>query len=407
MKQKSVMGDFATVFGYYLKKEMRSKVYLIVTILLCVISLSSCFLLNLFTQEGDKQPLYVVDQTGMFQSSMETAELPKDYFEDITLDFSEKQDITKAQITTGVKEDEKAYAVLTEEGGSVTLTVYDSGSVSTADAQALLNLVQGVYQQQNLEQSKLTPEEVATVTRQVAFRAVNPVQESENFWSTYILYMLMTIAIVMYSCASGNEVAYLKTNKVMEVVTTSIKPLPFYLGVTLSIGLTGLIQLVGIVVCFVASYQLSGVDLSSLSSLGVTLSPLQPHEIAAFLLLFLGGFLLYSFINTAIASIVNSNDDLTTTLVPVEMLAMVQFFVSIFALQADSTLTMACSYIPFTSPAVMFVRYMIGFAGVGELALSLVILYAAVAVLAVLGARLFSRGVVHYGTMKAFKWKRA
>lgn len=41
------------------------------------------------------------------------------------------------------------------------------------------------------------------------------------------------------------------------------------------------------------------------------------------------------------------------------------------------------------------------------MALSLVILYAAVAVLAVLGARLFSRGVVHYGTMKAFKWKRA
>ena len=34
MKQKSVMGDFATVFGYYLKKEMRSKVYLIVTVLL-------------------------------------------------------------------------------------------------------------------------------------------------------------------------------------------------------------------------------------------------------------------------------------------------------------------------------------------------------------------------------------
>ena len=163
MKQKSVMGDFATVFGYYLKKEMRSKVYLIVTILLCVISLSSCFLLNLFTQEGDKQPLYVVDRTGMFQSSMEAAELPKDYFEDITLDFSEKQDITKAQITTGVKEDEKAYAVLTEEGGSVTLTVYDSGSMSTADAQALLNLVQGVYQQQNLEQSKLTPEEAEKV----------------------------------------------------------------------------------------------------------------------------------------------------------------------------------------------------------------------------------------------------
>ena len=76
MKQKSAMGDFATVFGYYLKKEMRSKVYLIVTILLCVISLSSCFLLNLFTQEGDKQPLYVVDRTGMFQEAMETTELP-------------------------------------------------------------------------------------------------------------------------------------------------------------------------------------------------------------------------------------------------------------------------------------------------------------------------------------------
>lgn len=407
MKEKSAMGDFTTVFGYYLKKEMRSKVYLVVTILLCVISLSSCFLLNLFTGEGDKQPLYVVDQTGQFQPTMETAELPADYFTDITLDFSESKNLSKAQITEGVKEEEKAYAVVSEENGNVTLTLYDSGTVGTADAQALLNLVQGIYQQRNIQETALTPEEVAAVNRQVTFRAVNPVQESENFWSTYILYMLMTIAIVMYSCASGNEVAYLKTNKVMEVVTTSIKPLPFYLGVTLSIGLTGLIQLLGIVVCFVVSYQCSGVDLSSLSDLGITLSPLQPHEIAAFLLLFIGGFLLYSFINTAIASIVNSNDDLTTTLVPVEMLAMVQFFVSIFALQADSTLTMVCSYIPFTAPAVMFVRYMIGFAGVGELALSLVILYAAVTVLAVLGARLFSRGVVHYGTMKAFKWKKA
>ena len=305
--------DFGIVFHYYFKKEIKSKVYIIVTVLLCIVSFASCFFLNLFLGEKNKSSLYIVDRTGLFFDSLSDAEIPKDYFQGVFLDFTADKSLSDDSIVQGVKEQERSYAVFSSENGEVRLTLYDSGKVSAADAQALLNLSQTLYQRINMEQAGISPEVFENANRQILYDKVNPVQKQKTFWTTYILYMLMVVAIVMYSSSSGSEVAYLKTNKVMEIVTTSIKPLPFYLGVTLSIGLSGLLQLAAIVVCFLISSSWPEWIYLVFSDMGVTLSALQPDEIAAFLLLFIGGFLLYSFVNTAIASIVNRNDDLTVT----------------------------------------------------------------------------------------------
>ncbi len=397
--------DFGIVFQYYLRKQVKSKAYIIVTVLLCAVSFASCFLLSAFSGGKDKSTVYIVDRTGIFAEELSNTDIPENYFQEIALDFNTDSGLSDSDIARQVEEDELAYAVFADENGNVKLTLYDVGKVGAADAQALLNLAKTVYQNVNIQSAGISQEVLESINRQVLFEEINPVQNSENFWVTYILYMLMVVAIVMYSSSAGSEVAYLKTNKVMEIVTTSIKPLPFYLGVTISIGLAGLIQLAAVVVFFLLSFNLAGMDLSQFGEMGITIAALKPDEVAALLIMFIGGFMLYSFINTAIASIVNRNDDLMTTVVPVEMLAMVQFFVSIFALESDGMLSVVCSYIPFTSPAVMFVRYMMGYAGAVEIAVSAVILYATALLVAVCGSKFFSRGVVYYGTVKEFKLK--
>lgn len=398
------MKDFATVFRYYFKRQTCGKVYVIITLLLCGLSLASCFLLNAIFGESQKHTLFVIDRTSYFSEALQTAD--ETIFTSTALDFSEGNSLSDEEIAGRVKDSEESFAVFSEENGTIKLTIVDAGKVNASDAQMLRNLSQSVYLRSALVQAGVSPEQMQGMEREIAFESVNPAQKSENFWTAYVLYMLMVIAIVMYSSSSGSEVAYLKTNKVMEIVMTSIKSLPFYLGVTLSVGLSALLQLAAVIVCFWLSFKIAAPDLSQFTEMGVSLSGLDVSQTAVFLLMFIGGFLLYSFLITAVASIVSRNDDLTATLVPIEMLAMVQFFVSIAALQADSTLSVICSYIPFTSPAVMFVRYMMGYAKGGAFLISVVLLYGTAALIAVCGSRFFSRGVVHYGRVGEFKLKR-
>ena len=406
MKKTFSFRDFSTVFMHYLKKETRSRVYLIVTVLLCSLSLASCFILNAFFGEKEKKPLYIIDRTALFSDAFQNAELPGNFFEGVSLDFTADQSLPDEKLSQMVSDEEGGpFAVFSQEADGIKLTIIDSGTLSSADTQAFLTLSQSVYLQYNIEAAGISPETYQNASRQLIFEEVDPSQQSGNFWTAYILYMLMVIAIVMYSVSAGNEVAYLKTNKVMEVVTTSIRPLPFYLGVTLSIGLSGLIQLAAIVLCSALSFRLAGTDLSVLGDMGITLSSMTAGQVTAYLLLFIGGFLLFSFVNTAVASIVNRTDDVASTLVPLEMLAMVQFFISLFALDSDSFFTAFCSFLPITSPSVMFVRYMMGFAGTSQLIISILLLYASALAMAVIGSRFFSRGVVHYGTIREFSLK--
>ena len=406
MNKKLSWKDLAIDFQHYIKKEMKSRAYIIVTVILCIASIASCFIVDGIVNGQEKEELRIIDKTGIFAGYLVSDSVDEDYFTGVKPVLSDDTSISKEDMLTDIEENGGAYAVFSKDGDDVKLTVYNNGDLSAADQTALINLTQNIYTQMNIGRLGISPEMFEEASRQIGFEEITPAGKPQNFWTTYILFMLMVLAIVMYSSSSGTEVAALKTNKVMEIVMTSIRPLPFYMGVTIAIGLSGLIQLSLVVICFGVSFNISGLDMSSLGEMGITMSAMNFDETAAFLIMFIGGFMLYSFINTAIASIVNKNDDLTTTIVPVEMMAMVQFFICIFALESDSVMMSIFSYIPFTSPSVMFVRYMMGFSSMGELCLSAAILYSTAIVFAVIGSRFFCRGAVHYGTVKEFKFKQ-
>ncbi len=399
------MKDFGVVFHYYLNKELKSKVYLVITLIMCVVSFASFFIMNLITAGVDKRTLYVVDETDEISRLLQQNVISPDFFEKIQLEFIAGNK-SMDEIKELVVEEEQSYAVFSRENEVVRLTVIDNGKINDTDIQKLLFMTQELFQQKNIQEAGISVEVFNQASQSIAVDRINPTQKSENYWTTYILYMIMVIIIVMYSATSAGEIAYLKTNKVMEILTTSVKPLPFYLGVTLSIGLSGLLQITAVMLFSWMSYQLSGTNMTGIEDMGIILSPMTFVEIILFITLFILGFLLFSFINTAVASIVNQNDDLSMTVVPIELMAMIQFFVSLGALGADSFLSKFCSFFPITSPAVMFVRFMMGYANLMEAMISLIILAITVALFAIIGSRLFSRGIVYYGTIKEFKFSR-
>ena len=217
MNKKFSWKDFAIVFQHYIKKEMKSRAYIIVTVILCIASIASCFIVDGIVNGQEKEELRIIDKTGIFAGYLVSDSVDEDYFTGVKPVLSDDTSISKEDMLTDIEENGGAYAVFSKDGDDVKLTVYNNGDLSAADQTALINLTQNIYTQMNIGRLGISPEMFEEASRQIGFEEITPAGKPQNFWTTYILFMLMVLAIVMYSSSSGTEVAALKTNKVMEI----------------------------------------------------------------------------------------------------------------------------------------------------------------------------------------------
>ena len=129
--------------------------------------------------------------------------------------------------------------------------------------------------------------------------------------------------------------------------------------------------------------------------------------LAAFLIFFVFGYLLYASLFAAIGSGVENEGDTTQLQLPVTIPLMIGFFVALYAFKApDSQLVFWFSMIPFTSPIVMLARIPFGVA-TWELILSIVLLIGTFVACAWASAKIYKVGILMYGKKSTFKdlWK--
>lgn len=397
------MKDFKVVFSYYLKKEIKSMSYIILTIILCIFSFASCFIIKSISSTSDKEDVYIIDRTNQVVNLLKNADISDIFFSEIKLNFKEQSSLmSNTDIENLVIEKEKVYAIFDNKNNNMSLSLVHNGSVNNSDIQKLLYLSKELIKQQNIIRLGVSEEVVKQLDTKINLEVINPTQKTENTVITSILFIIMIMVIILFSATATNEITYLKTNKVMEILITSTKSLSLYVGVVLSYGLSALIQMVLVVLFTSMSIKLTGINLLNLDELGICLANLSFTNIFIYIIFFILGFLLFTFINTAIASIINKTEDSTKT-VPVLMLIMLQYCVSFAALSGDSFIVSLCSYVPITSSSVMFVRYMLGYVDIYNVIISLIILTLSIGVVAILGSKMFSKGVIHYGTVKNFK----
>ncbi len=213
----------------------------------------------------------------------------------------------------------------------------------------------------------------------------------------------MIVFIILYSNSAVNDIAYLKTNRVMEIFSTSTKTLPLYLGVNMAAVLVPVIQIILTGVCAGIASIAMNIDFASIeNSVGINFDSLCIDKLVVYIVLLILGYFIYSFISTSVVSIVSKVEDVTSIAVPIAMIGLVQYFIGMIALEGDSLILKVFSYIPLTSPSIMFLRYAVGYAELWEALISISILVLTVCVLAFLGSSLFSKGVSYYGNIKEF-----
>ena len=242
----------------------------------------------------------------------------------------------------------------------------------------------------------------------------------------YLLFMF----IIIYGNMIMRSVIEEKTSRIIEVIISSVKPIQLMLGKIIGTSLAGITQFViwiilGSVFMMIISVVF-GIDLMQTQSAQQEVikqtmeNPAVNMEvqnliaafynlpianlILAFILFFIGGYLLYSSLYAAIGAAVDNETDTQQFLLPVLMPLILAVYIGIFTVIEDphGTVSTVFSFIPFTSPVVMLMRIPFG-VPLWQQMVSFVLLIGTFIFTVWFAAKIYRVGILMYGKKPSYK----
>lgn len=235
-----------------------------------------------------------------------------------------------------------------------------------------------------------------------------------GFAMAMIIYMFIFIYGSMVMRSAMEE----KTNRIVEVIVSSVKPFDLMLGKILGVALVGLTQFFAWIALSVGllgalSYAFStGSDSITKEAQNIPVNELISgfntlpffDIIVVFILFFLGGYLLYSSIFAAIGAAVNQETDVQQFMLPVSLPLVFGFIIaqSVVFQSPNGQLAKVFSMIPLTSPIVMAVRAPFD-VPISEIIGSFILLLLTFVFMVWLSAKIYRVGVLMYGKKPSWK----
>ena len=400
--------------------RVRKKTFLLSTILFPLLYVGLIFGSAALT-EGSKETLSIalIDNSGYFTKEALDKENKLDNSSVLTLINSNTADSLDLE-----KQGYDGYLVIPalqwQKGvNDLALSTFKSyGSGSTSVIESKLNRIwQGVLndslQIDQQQQAILAQSRIGFVTRNV-----NDVQADSNFAEGigYVSGFLIYFILLIYGSQVMMGVMEEKTNRIAEVIVSSVRPFQMMLGKIVGVGAVALTQFAIWVAFIFAVYNLGKESGTSMGAMADAVGGVQklftsvnmPLILSFFAFYFLGGFFFYASLYGAIGSAVNEDMREAQSLsFPVTMLVIISF-VMMTSAAANPTGPVAVwgSIIPFSSPIVMMVRIPYGVPGtvpIWQLALSMGMLVVSFLVTVWFAGKIYRTGILMYG--KKASWK--
>ena len=232
----------------------------------------------------------------------------------------------------------------------------------------------------------------------------------------YVSGFLMYFILLLYGSQVMMGVTEEKTNRIAEVVVSSVKPFQLMIGKIIGIGMVALTQFLIWIVCIFVIYNIgksSGAAAGSASSIvgqiqNVFTSVNVPLVVGCFIFYLLAGFFFYSSLYAAIGSAINEDMREAQSLsFPITMLIIFSIALMSPAISNPSSpLAVWASIIPFSSPIVMMARIPFGVPNTvpyWQLTLSMVSLVIGFMFTTWFAARIYRTGILMYGKKPSWK----
>ena len=402
------MQQFFTVFKYEFKKIVLSKGYLISTGIMAIILAGVFFLPQLISDlklfgSADNTPVALIKTD--YQNSETLVQTIHAALPDYEVKLTDKStDEAKQEVI-----DDKAKFFIEANHDLTEVTEYSKigfSEASTREVQSIDTIVKNLRQSDLLAEQNLAPAAIAKVLNpdvKINLETVNKNGAASVIY-TFVLIYALYMAITFYGSHVMNSVVTEKTSRAMEVLATSVKPNALLFGKIISTSLAGLIQIAAIIIEAFICVKISSVNNPDFP-VNQIISNIPTQILVYMLIFFLLGFLIYSFLYGAFASTVSKIDELSSAVMPVQIIIVFTFIVTMSAINsgnADTPFNVFLSYFPFTAPMMMFTRAIISNVSTLEIILSILVLIVSTYFIGWLSARIYRVGILMYGEKPNF-----
>jgi len=268
--------------------------------------------------------------------------------------------------------------------------------------------------------------QIGLVTQDIITQDKNAENRSLVGW---VFSMFMFMFIMIYGMHVMRGVIEEKSNRIVEVIVSIVKPETLMTAKIAGIGLVGLTQILVwsilswiLFFIFGAYAESSGMLADIMANQGVEVGAtdlktfMSSHEDLDVLLqinwvamigwgvfFYIGGFVLYGSLFAAVGASVEQESDAQYLLLPVMMPLLFSYMLNIKILESpESTLATVCSFVPFTSPITIMVRLSMGVPW-WHVVISAIILLITVYFMLKLAGRIYRTGIFMYGKKPTFR----
>ena len=421
--------------------RVKKKSFILLTILMPFIFAALIMVpLMLATIEGDEQKtVMVVDKTGRYVGSLKStanyAFVPTaDNKDEFYTEDSEVEAVV--QITADLAKNPTAVTIYSPREVKAELLSY----VETCLGEQVRREKLSAYNIPELETiiaDIQTDFHVATVKRNAEGDETSSntyIAMTAGFIFTFLIYMF----VMSYGGMVMQSVMEEKTNRIVELMVSSVKPFQLMMGKIIGVALVGFVQLA------IWGVMLSIILLVCGSVFGLSTAPAVPAVAGAdaqmaavaqqagggeaaeimsalmglpyaelgimFVLYFVGGYLLYASFFAAVGASINAQEDSSQFIMPVVLIMVFGLYAAMYSVEnTNGPLAFWASIFPLTSPIVMMVRIPFGVPWWEEV-LSLGLLFATSMAFVWISARIYRVGILMYGKKPSLremlKWVR-
>jgi ABC-2 type transport system permease protein len=240
-------------------------------------------------------------------------------------------------------------------------------------------------------------------------------------------YLIMMF-IIIYGNMVMRSVIEEKTNRIIEIIISSVKPFQLMMGKIIGTSLAGILQffiwaIIGLSLLFSASVFL-GANVGAINQIPPEMMQSAQNELATtaqlyvaeilnlpiaailscFVIYFIGGYFLYSSFYAAIGAAVDNETDSQQFLLPIIMPLVLGVYIGFFTVVNDPHGTVATifSMVPLTSPIVMLMRIPFG-VPLWQIALSITLLFATFFLVVWFASKIYRVGILMYGKKPTWK----
>ncbi|MBM3435380.1 MAG: ABC transporter permease [Bacteroidetes bacterium] len=425
--------------------RVKKKSFIVMTILGPVL-LAALFIVPVYfaRMEGETKKIGIVDETGLFV---------KEFNSTVNINFKALEsdiETAKKRITP-----DDFYAILyipkTELSLPQSAVLYSPKQPNIVVKGFISNILRKKVESLKLEASGIDPGILTSIKTEINLMTVKMNEGGEEESSSTELSMavgfiggiLIYIFIFMYGTQVMRGVIEEKTNRIVEVIVSSVKPFQLMIGKIIGVALVGLTQFalwvmltLLIVTVFFSVYSR---EFSSYRSDKMQLqeNPLVTNNQAAqmiesgefnesltavfdsmqsinfvvlifsFLFYFAGGYLLYGALFAAIGSAVDSETDTQQFMLPITVPLILSIAISEFLMvNPDGPAAFWLSIFPLTSPVIMMIRIPFG-VPYYQILLSVALLILGFIAATWLAAKIYRTGILMYGKKITYSelWK--